>query len=167
MKQPPVSLPATPQGDSIAIVRELLAKYHDRLVAAYPAKAVAEAAAPAAIPGQPIGGWKSNEVTTAGKELVVDITKFVQDEGEYEFTFTYTGGGKRLEIQSAALFVNGNEVMRDTHPGRTGNEHVRNTYTLKVAELVFNGKYELRAKVRTDGGNASIGVISIQKKTKK
>lgn len=167
VRQPPATLPATPQGDAVAIVRELLAKYHDRLVAAYPAKPAAEAAAPVAIPGQPIGGWKSNEVTTAGKELVVDITKFVQDEGDYEITFTYTGGGKRLEIQSAALYVNGNEVMRDTHPGRTGNDHVGNTYRIKVAELVFNGKYELRAKVRTDGGNTSNGVISIRKAEKK
>ena len=160
----PLDLPATPQGDSVAIVRELLTKYHDRLIAAYPADQAVPAKPAVKIPGKVIGGWKANEITPAGKELMLDITKQVQDEGEYEITFTYTGGSKRLDIKSVALYVNGNEVMRDTHPGATGNEHIRNTYTVKVAELVFNGKYEIRAQVRTDGGDSSIGTISMQKK---
>jgi len=35
-----------------------------------------------------IGRWQSNEITTAGKELTLDLTKAIKDEGDYEITFT-------------------------------------------------------------------------------
>ena len=112
-----------------------------------------------------IGRWQSNEITTAGKELTLDLTKAIKDEGDYEITFTYQSGGQRLEIEWVALTVNGKEIMRDTHEAWAGDPVKNNTYQLKPGAMVFNGTYAIRAKVKTAGGNDSNGVITLRKRS--
>jgi hypothetical protein len=53
--------------------------------------------------------------------------------------------------------------MRDTHAAWAGNPVKDNTFKLNPGAIVFNGKYEIRAKVRTDGGNTSNGIITLRK----
>jgi phage baseplate assembly protein gpV len=83
---------------------------------------------------------------------------------DYEITFTYQSGGQRLEIEWGALTVNGNEIMRDTHLAWAGDPVKDNTFKLNPGAMVFNGKYEIRAKVKTAGGNNSNGIITLRKK---
>ena len=166
----PKNLPSKPVGDSVALAKQLLAKYKPMLEKAYSAEAQAAlneglAMGGAAIPAGSVklGTWKPNEITTAGKEITLDAAKVIKDEGTYEVTFTYTAGGQRLEIDWVAVTVNGNEIMRDTHIGWAGDPRKDTTYKLDVGGIVFNGKYEIKAKVRTDGGNDSNGFITMKK----
>jgi hypothetical protein len=112
-----------------------------------------------------IGQWKANEITTVGKEITLDVTQAIKDEGEYEVTFTYQSGGQRLEIEWVALTVNGNEIMRDTHLAWAGDPVKDNTFRLNPGAMVFNGSYGIRAKVKTAGGNDSNGIITLRRKS--
>lgn len=168
---PPKDLPAKPVGDSIALAKQLIAKYRPVLEKAYTpefqqklAAALAEATSSLPTGAVLIGRWQANEITTAGREITVDVTKGIKDEGDYEITFTYLSGGKRLEIEWVALQVNGNEIMRDTHLAWAGDPVKDNTFKVNPGAMVFNGKYEIRAKVRTAGGNDSNGIITLRKR---
>jgi len=168
---PPADLPDKPQGDAVALVRELLEKYRARLATAYNPELQEKlesdlAAILEVVPGggTRVGQWKAHQATTTAKEITWDATKAIKDEGDYEVTFTYTHGGHRLEIQWVALLVNGNEIMRDTHVGWAGDPKRDNTYLLKPGAMVFNGKYEIRAKVNTAGGSDSNGIITVRKR---
>ncbi len=168
VKNPPKDLPSKPAGDGVATAARLLAKYKPEIVQAAAGAAELDAALdglPDALPGNAvrIGQWKSGAVTTAGKVLELDPSKAIKEEGPYEVIFTYQSGGQRLDIEWVALLVNGGEVMRDTHAGTAGTPSSDNLYKLSTGGLVFNGKYEIRAKVRTHGGNNSNGIISIRK----
>lgn len=169
-RNPPHDLPAEPRGDSIALAKQLIAKYRPVLELAYTpesqtklADRLNEKASPLPDGTIRIGQWQSNEITTQGREITLDVTKGIKDEGDYEITFIYQSGGKRLEIEWVALLVNGNEIMRDTHLGWAGPPVKANTFKVNPGAMVFNGKYEIRAKVRTDGGNTSNGIITLRK----
>jgi hexosaminidase len=115
------------------------------------------AAAPA------VGHWKSGEVSQQYAVRNWDVTKSVKTPGSYEFRFQYTGGACRLDIEWAALLVNGVEAARDTHAGRTGAADSANAYKLKLDQLPAGAKVVLAAKVRSDGGADSNGEITISR----
>jgi hypothetical protein len=112
-----------------------------------------------------IGQWKSGDIPPTGKEITLDVSKVMTDEGDYEITFTYQSGGQRLEIEWVALLVNGNEIMRDTHLAWAGDPAKDNIFRLNPGAMVFNGSYGIRAKVRTAGGNDSNGIITLRKQS--
>ena len=70
--------------------------------------------------------------------------------GKNVFVFHYTSGPHRLDIWRATLSVDGREVSRDEHHGRTGVEHVDNEYTLVLPALKAGARYELAAEIGTD-----------------
>lgn len=173
VRNPPADLPSTPQGDTLALVRSLLKKYRPALAATHAEgyatgrdQRLAIASQSFAVPKGSVraGAWKSGEIPVAGKEITLDASATIKDEGIYEVGFTYTSGGQRLEIEWVALTVNGNEIMRDTHEAWAGDPSKNNTYLVKTGPMVFNGKYEIRAKVKTAGGTDSNGVITLRKK---
>ena len=171
-RNPPLTLPSKPQGDSIALAKRMIAKYREVLATACTPEYQKQLAADLAdvftqLPAgtTKIGRWQSNEITTAGKELSIDITKAIKDKGDYEITFTYQSGGQRLEIEWVALTVNGKEIMRDTHEAWAGDPVKNNTYQLNPGAMVVNGTYAMRAKVKTAGGNDSNGVITLRKRS--
>jgi alpha-N-acetylglucosaminidase len=168
---PPKDLPAKPRGDAVALAKQMLAKYRPVLELAYAPESQTKLAdrlndkASLLTDGTiQIGQWKSNEITTKGREITLDVTKGIKDEGDYEITFIYQSGGKRLEIEWVALLVNGNEIMRDSHLAWAGSPVKANTFKVNPGAMVLNGKYEIRAKVRTDGGNTSNGIITLRKR---
>ncbi len=170
-RNPPGNLPARPVGNSIVLAGQMIAKYRQTIIETYApdfqqrlAEDLANATSPLPAGAIRIGQWKSNEITTEGKEITHDVSKGIKDEGDYEIIFTYQSGGHRLEIEWVALTVNGNEIMRDTHLAWAGDPVKDNTFRLNPGAIVFNGKYEIRAKVRTDGGNDSNGIITLRKK---
>jgi alpha-N-acetylglucosaminidase len=170
---PPKSLPSQPQGDSIALARQMIATYRPVLQKAYApeyqrrlAADLADAFSPLPAGAIKIGEWKSHEVTTAGRELTLDVSSAIKAEGDYEITFAYRSGGQRLEIEWVALTVNGNEIMRDTHLAWAGDPSKENTFTVSPGAMVFNGTYAIRAKVKTAGGNDSNGIITCRKQDK-
>ena len=108
--------------------------------------------------------WKSGQTTPTFAPLAWDVSKSVSGAGKYEATFQYTGGSCRLDIEWAALFVNGREVARDAHAGVTGASTKDNVYRFKLDAAPAAGeKCELKASVRSDGGTDSNGDITLQR----
>lgn len=168
VNQPPIDLPAAPSGDPLRTARKMLEKYRPAIRQAVAGEAALGQALDQALTQLPdnatlIGRWKSGGITPSGITLDLDASRTVQAEGDYDITFTYQSGGQRLDIEWVALLVNGREIARDTHAGSTGHVHTANTYRLSTGGLVFNGKYTLKARVRTHGGNDSNGMVSIRK----
>lgn len=111
---------------------------------------------------KPVASWKSGETTETFTPRTWDISSQVKDAGTYEVTFQYTGGTHRLDIEWAALLVNGKVASRDAHEGITGANTKNNIYKLKLDAPVAGAKYELTASIRSDGGKDSNGDITIQ-----
>jgi hexosaminidase len=114
---------------------------------------------------KPVGHWKSGEVAERFGVRSWDVTKAVSSPGNYEIRFQYTDGACRLDIQWAALLINGVEAVRDTHDGRSGAADVSNVYELRVDQLPDGAKVTLAANVRCDGGVDSNGEITISRAT--
>lgn len=105
--------------------------------------------------------WKSGETTEQVATRDWDITKSVKKAGPVTVTFQYTSGQHRLDIQSTALLVNGQQVAIDTHDGVTGSKNSNNVYRLSLQDLPAAATITLRAKIRSDGGADSNGDILI------
>jgi hexosaminidase len=93
------------------------------------------------------------------KDLEWNITERIKQPGTLIVMLLYHRGLHALDIESAALFEDGREISRDNHKGRTGAAHVENTYRLRVPTLKPGATYTLRARVRSDGGTDSYGVV--------
>ena len=155
-------LPASPQGEAGTVAAELAARYIP-LTRTLDFR-FSQAAAPAALPKDAVklGEWKRGQFTTKWQTATWDVTSHLTKEGECEITFLYQSGGKRLHARSVAVLFGDTVVARDDHEGRTGNEHVGNTWRLKIPEPPLNTPLKLRAEVRTDGGDDSNGVIFLR-----
>ena len=70
-------------------------------------------------------------------------------------------GAHRLDVQSAALLINGEQVSIDVHDGVTGTRSSNNVYRLELKARPVNAVVTLRASVRSDGGSDSNGEILI------
>ena len=114
--------------------------------------------------GKKIGSWKPEQIATEWNSITVDLSKQLDDAGEYEVEFRYAKGANRLDIRSVSLLRNGVEIASDKHAGSTGHKHSQNVYQLKLKDFAFNTKYELKAEIRSNGGTQSYGGIYLRKK---
>ena len=98
-----------------------------------------------------VGAW-SGEDLDAGKRRtkVWPLSQESLQTGSVEVRFDYERGPHRLDVWRVALRENGQEVAQDTHHGRSGSEHVDNSYTLRLARPNPSARYELAAEVSTD-----------------
>jgi hexosaminidase len=110
-------------------------------------------------PGVPLGTWKPEQMSETWKDLEWTITEQVNKPGPLTVVLLYQRGLHALEIESVALFEDGREIRRDNHKGRTGAAHVENTYRLNVPAPKAGATYTLRARIRSDGGTDSYGVV--------
>jgi hexosaminidase len=111
----------------------------------------------------PIGTWVPAQMSEKFAAMTWDASKAITKPGRYRVTMQYTGGACRLDIAWVALEIDGKEIARDTHDGRTGGSDSKNEYELTVPALAFkNGaKLTLVAQVRSDGGTDSNGTVTI------
>lgn len=114
--------------------------------------------------GKKIASWSPKTIKDKWTPQTIDITKALNDAGTYEVTFIYKSGAKQLDIASVELMLNGAVLYSDKHEGFTGGKSSKNIYTLKLKDFAFNSDYQLRFKVRGNGGNNSTGSIFIKKK---
>ncbi|QQL44468.1 alpha-N-acetylglucosaminidase [Sulfuriroseicoccus oceanibius] len=106
-----------------------------------------------------VGRWTPDQIGTEWTtiEWQLPTAKLKTLKG---VTFLYTRGKHRLDIQSAAVIADGNEVAIDKHDGSTGLQHVQNFYRLKIPEgTQANNSCVLRVVVRSDGGTDSFGEV--------
>ncbi len=112
----------------------------------------------------PAGTWKSGGVGENFVTKTWDVTPQITKAGNVEAKFQYTGGTHRLDIAWAELLQNGTVVARDEHSGMTGGATKDNVYSFALPTYTAGTKYELRANVRSDGGNDSNGEIYLSVK---
>ncbi len=106
------------------------------------------------------GTWKSGQVGDVWVEKTWDISSQIKKAGTVEAAFQYTGGTHRLDISKVELLRDGQIVATDEHTGVTGGATKDNVYRLPLANFA-PGKYVLRARVRSDGGDDSNGDLFI------
>ncbi len=114
-------------------------------------------------PRIPAGTWTEELVTEQWTDHTWDVAGQVNGPGNYAVTFLYTGGGCRLDIESAELLVGGRTVAADRHWGTTGGRHEKNVYALEVKEFRAGDEVALRASIRSDGGTDSRGEIYVKR----
>lgn len=107
----------------------------------------------------PLATWGPGQMTETYTPHTYDVTSLVKDAGPYKVVFNYTTGECRLDIEWVELLQGDTVVSRDEHFGRTGGEEADNIYRLNVPSPKVEGKYTLRANLRTDGGTDSNGEI--------
>jgi len=108
-----------------------------------------------------VGSWKSGETAETFKPITWDITPNIKAPGKYALTFAYSHGSHRLDIEWAEILENGKVIARDKHSGTTGSKNQNNTYTLSLPTATKGAKYQLRASIKSDGGNDSNGNIAL------
>ena len=114
--------------------------------------------------GQQIGQWKSGKVSAGTyKPVKFDATGKINKTGTYEFTFMYTHGTQRLDIETVKVVVNGKVVAEDKHHGTTGGQHKNNTYRLKIDSFETGANYTLQANVMGDTGSDSNGLVFLKR----
>ena len=119
----------------------------------------------------PIGGWKTEELTTKAKILTFDITKQITQPGDYHPQFV--GSGSKVNITSVKLIAKGpfelinddHEVAIDTHDAYTSkNKNYWNIFSLKVKEVNPTLRYMLEVTLAaSEEGKACSGSIAINR----
>ena len=110
-------------------------------------------------PTRTVGTWSSDLVSEAYAERDWVLTDLLDEPGLHIFRFSYKGGAHRLDIAYASILENGVEIARDEHAGTTGWQNNGNLYSLTIPEIRPGAVYRLRARIRSDGGTDSCGVI--------
>ena len=114
---------------------------------------------PLDVPRDAVGSWKSGQTSEQFKTMQWDLSSSLQEPGDYQVTFEYTGGTHRLDIEWVELRQGEKVLSRDEHPGVTGGSTSDNTYELSVPAAKGKTPYTLYASVRSDGGTDSNGTI--------
>ncbi|MBP7937712.1 MAG: beta-N-acetylhexosaminidase [Phycisphaerae bacterium] len=109
-----------------------------------------------------LGAWNPQDMSETWKDLDWDITTAVRKTGPLGVQMLYQRGAHALDIQSVVLLEDGHEISRDEHQGRTGAAHAANDYQLRVGAVKPGSIYRLRARIRSDGGTDSHGVILLR-----
>ncbi|MDH3069610.1 alpha-N-acetylglucosaminidase [Akkermansia sp. N21169] len=92
--------------------------------------------------------------------LTFDVSGIITAPGTYKATFLWKSGNSALEISKVTLYEGSKIVAVDEHPGWTGIENKRNTYTLPVEKLRTNlDSYTIKAEVKGASGTDSSGVF--------
>lgn len=115
--------------------------------------------------GEFVGEWKPSLIK--GKEfgeLELNATGKINQNGEYQLAFLFTGGNYRLDIQSVEVYKNGHKIAEDSHDGFTGGVARNNIYKFNINEYETGAAFTIKAKVRGDLGNDSNGVVFIKRK---
>lgn len=154
-------IPAKAEGDASAIAKDLLGKYGALARTQQTAKVAPQQNA---LPqgAVQVGSWAADQYATQWKKISIDLTKQLDAGGSWTFGALYQGGSSRLHVRNVTLRFGSEIVTKDLHEGRTGNEHVDNTWKLDLPEIPLNTPMVLDLEVRTDGTTNSSGVYFLK-----
>ncbi len=139
----------TPYADPVAEAVKLLAKACGETLPLLPGNG----------PGEPLGDWSPDSVTTEWKSVEWPLSA-AQLKKLKGVRFEYTGGNHRLDIQSVSVVADGKVAATNEHPGFAGKPSERNSYKLAVpAGTPANNGAVIRAVVRGNGGTDSRGKV--------
>lgn len=114
--------------------------------------------------GSVMGAWHPESITTSGTTLGWDVSSAITKPGQYLVSFYYLKGWNAVAIEWVALFKNGREIARDTHPGWSGKEKKNITYRLRIPDVKIGVKYVVKAKLAGQRGTDSSGLVLLQRK---
>ena len=112
-----------------------------------------------------IGRWKSADVKGGDTVLQWDATAAVKGPGKYRVSLSYLKGHRGLTLHWVALLADGKEIVRDTHPGFTGNSSRKDpvatgwNYYLTLPAGTTATHYTVQAGVTGTGENDCSGVV--------
>ncbi len=111
---------------------------------------------------QPVGGWKTKELSETWTPHEWIVTNNLHGAETYKARFIYTDGRHQLQVRNAVLLDNGQKIAEDTRQGAAGAGGRMFDFNLALPSPAKAGAvYTLQAEVRTDGGNDSIGTICV------
>ncbi len=108
-----------------------------------------------------IGTWGPTVSSTSQTVVSYNITPYVTGAGEIDLDFHYTGGGKAINVYSAALLVNGVQVDIDnTYIGYAGLSPDNLPYfILHLKSFQPGATYTIQASIEGYGGTTSSGTV--------
>lgn len=110
--------------------------------------------------GNRIGAWGPKNTTTDNQYKHWNATRYIISAGTYEVRIVHSEGGNGLAIDEVSLTPNG---TTDKHPGVTGATSKDNVYTVTLNKYDPNTPYIVKATVRGNGGNSTMGAVYIKK----
>lgn len=111
----------------------------------------------------PVAAWKPEIVSTSLNPVRFELKDGIDSAGTWFVDFRFTHGAHMLKIADVKLLQNGKEISRDTHDGKAGGTHSNNVYRLAVPQHNSSDSYTILAKIQTDGGNDSNGLLTLNK----
>ncbi len=113
-----------------------------------------------------VGGWQPRQISTNFETLKWNVSKHLDGlEGSHGFlaTLLYKQGANGTVIEQVTLLENGKEISRDIHNGFVGWISHNNVYKLTLRARKDNASYNIRVKLRGDGGTDSYGSVWLSK----
>ena len=141
-------------GDSLKVATDLYSKY---------AKSIHHAQSSN---GTQLAIWNPSVITPNFLEHKVELGKNLNAAGNYIVIFKYTKGGNAAIMKDLELLEDGKVVATDKHQGFTGFKHKDNIFKLQLKNFKPGARYQLRIKLRADGGKDSTGQILFFKTNK-
>lgn len=108
------------------------------------------------------GNWKSDDIKEVYSTLTFDVTKKIYDKGRAQAGFFFVDGKNFLEIDGVQLLQDGLVVDEDGHHSladkfRGTNKIKPFYYNFSIKNYNPKAKYEIKARVRGEGGIDSRG----------
>ncbi len=110
----------------------------------------------------PVANWSPKVVSTELKTVRFELENAIDASGTWYLGFHYKRGAHKIVIEDVGLLQNGKEIARDTHTGHAGGQHTDNIYRLVIPKHNAGDRYVIEAKLRSDGGNSSYGILSLE-----
>lgn len=108
----------------------------------------------------PIGVWSDSLLQVSQGEIHVDISEYVRHHPDFDLVFLMLGGDHDMEINEVSVFENGKEkALNKTkgYSGKTVQDKIR--YSFSLQNIKSKAIYELRVKLKPQGGTRSHGNI--------
>ena len=99
------------------------------------------------------------------KEYIMnwDASAIVKGKGKYEVASVYTEGKHAFSTVWMALYENGVEIARDSHPGQAHHTRsINNLYSFELKSFKPGAKYEVRAEVDKIKGAKCDGIAKMR-----
>jgi hypothetical protein len=98
--------------------------------------------------------WAIGEIPTKWVTMHCPVTGAVDQIGECQAAFIFTGGANALQINNVKLYVDGVQVWSDSHMGIAGDPPVDNIWTLWSFLPAVVGETWITANVPCAGGGS-------------
>jgi hexosaminidase len=113
--------------------------------------------------GDQIGQWRPIDLVEGYQvEIIQKATGKINQNGKYRVSFLHVDGNSKLEIEKIMVFKNNSIFSDDINMQILSDENNVVTYQFEVDNYETGTEYTVKAKVKTQNGNDSNGVIFLK-----